>query len=96
MKETFHSLIKHSRSLRQITGSTIQHLHAKNVLSGFILGLNVKKPKHDYLDVLRKIEFHDEGQDHILVFLTNSLCLNALDVASLYQRRWQIDLFLNE
>ena len=41
----------------------------------------------------RRIEFYDEGQDRVLVFLTNHLTLAAATVAEVYKQRWQIELF---
>lgn len=66
----------------------------KNVLSDSIIRLTVYKSKHDYPAVFRKIEFYDEEQDRIFVFLTNALSIDALGVAILYKSRWQIELFL--
>jgi hypothetical protein len=41
----------------------------------------------------RRIEFYDEEQDRVLVFLTNHLRLAAATVAAVYKQRWQIELF---
>ena len=41
----------------------------------------------------RRIEFYDEQQDRVLVFLTNNLKLAAATVAEVYKQRWQIELF---
>ena len=49
--------------------------------------------KHDYPMVLRRIEFHDFQHDRPIVFLTNSFELSALQIAQLYKRRWQVELF---
>ena len=49
--------------------------------------------KHDYPMVLRRIAFHDFQQDRPIVFLTNSFELSALQIAQLYKRRWQVELF---
>ena len=49
--------------------------------------------KHDYPMVLRRIEFHDFQNDRPIVFLTNSFELSALQIAQLYKRRWQVELF---
>jgi len=42
---------------------------------------------------LRRIEFHDAGQNRVLVFLTNNMKLAAATVAEIYKNRWQIELF---
>ena len=41
----------------------------------------------------RRIEFYDEEQDRVLVFLTNHLGWSAATIAALYKQRWQIELF---
>jgi len=38
----------------------------------------------------RRVEFYDEEQDRVLVFLTNHLTLAAATVAAVYKQRWQI------
>ena len=65
----------------------------KNVLSDSIIRLTIYKSSHDYPAVLRRIEYFDEEQNRIFVYLTNALSLDALDVANLYKNRWQIELF---
>ena len=57
----------------------------KNVLSDSIIRLTVYKSKHDYPEVLRRIEYYDDEQDRVFVFLTNALSLDALEVANLYR-----------
>ena len=41
----------------------------------------------------RRIEFYDEEQDRVLVFVTNHLKLAAATVAEVYKQRWRIELF---
>ncbi|MBP5335861.1 MAG: IS4 family transposase [Bacteroidales bacterium] len=65
----------------------------KNVLSDSIIRLTVYKSRHDYPEVLRRIEYYDEEQDRVFVFLTNALSLDALEVANLHKSRWKIELF---
>lgn len=43
--------------------------------------------------MLRRIEYYDDEQDRVFVFLTNALSLDALEVANLYKSRWKIELF---
>jgi transposase len=49
--------------------------------------------KTDYPLVLRRIEFFDAQQDRLLIFLTNNFALSAWQIARLYKRRWQVELF---
>ena len=41
----------------------------------------------------RRIEFYDEEQERVLVFLTNNLVWSAGTIAALYKERWKIELF---
>jgi DDE family transposase/uncharacterized protein DUF4372 len=41
----------------------------------------------------RRVEFYDEEQDRVLVFLTNHLELSAATIAAVYKERWKIELF---
>lgn len=42
---------------------------------------------------LRRVKFYDATNDTLLVILTNHFDLSAANVAALYRRRWQIELF---
>ena len=46
-----------------------------------------------YPDTLRRVGYRDPETGKPLVFLTNNAVLSAADVAQLYRRRWQIELF---
>ena len=46
-----------------------------------------------YPDTLRRVGYRDPETGKPLVFLTNNSVLSAPDVAHLYRRRWQIELF---
>src|SRR5260370_37474613 len=41
----------------------------------------------------RRIEFYDEENDRVLVFLTSHMGLAAATIAAVYNERWQIELF---
>jgi hypothetical protein len=41
----------------------------------------------------RRIEFYDEEQERVLVFLTSHRELAAATIAAIYKERWQIELF---
>jgi hypothetical protein len=55
--------------------------------------LVVAKSKKLYPEELRLVEFYDEINDELLVFLTNNFDVTALEVANLYRNRWQIEIF---
>lgn len=50
--------------------------------------------KQGYCESLRRIRYIESEQERSLVFLTNHFALNALQIAELYRRRWQIEIFL--
>jgi len=47
----------------------------------------------DYPEQLRLVRFLDEETGKRLTFLTNNFAVDALTVAELYRRRWQVELF---
>ena len=46
-----------------------------------------------YPDTLRRVGYRDPETGKPLVFLTNNTAMPAADIAQLYRRRWQIELF---
>ena len=50
-------------------------------------------PKKEYPDKLRRIKYYDQETDKELVFLTNNTSLDALEIAMLYKKRWEVELF---
>jgi len=55
--------------------------------------LTVAKSKKLYPEELRLVEFYDDINSELLVFLTNNFDVSALEVANLYRNRWQIEVF---
>ena len=55
--------------------------------------LNHKISRARYPETLRRIRYFDTESGLSLVFLTNAFHLPALTIASIYRRRWQIELF---
>lgn len=45
---------------------------------------------------LRLIQWHDQQQDRWFEFLTNDFTLKAPEIAELYRKRWQIELFFKK
>jgi IS4 transposase len=52
--------------------------------------LTVAKSKKLYPEKLRLVEFYDQVNSELLVFLTNNFEVTALEVANLYKNRWQM------
>ncbi|MDL2262672.1 IS4 family transposase [Bacteroidales bacterium OttesenSCG-928-I21] len=57
------------------------------------VNLTVPKSKKLYPEALRLVEFYDNENDELLVFLTNNFEISALEVTYLYKNRWQIEVF---
>jgi hypothetical protein len=55
--------------------------------------LTVPKSRKLYPGKLRLVEFYDDQNDELLVFLTNNFEVPALEVVCLYRNRWQIEVF---
>ena len=55
--------------------------------------LVVYKSKKEYPEKLRRIKFYDSEHDKDLVFLTNNMDLKASEIAFLYKKRWEVELF---
>ena len=55
--------------------------------------LLIHKSNKQYPKKLRRIKYYDQEKDLRLVFLTNNFDVEALDVASIYKNRWQIEVF---
>ena len=50
-------------------------------------------PKKDYPDKLRRIKYYDRETNKEFVFLTNNTSLKAIEIAMLYKKRWEVELF---
>jgi hypothetical protein len=55
--------------------------------------LKVYKSKTGYPEKLRRVKYYDKEQGKTYVFLTNNFELSAIEIATLYKYRWQIELF---
>jgi len=63
------------------------------VLNDQIGMLVVYKSRIEYPEKLRRIKYYDSEHDKDLVFLTNNMDLNASEIALLYKKRWEVELF---
>jgi hypothetical protein len=55
--------------------------------------LIIPKSKRLYPENLRLVEFYDDQNDTLLVFLTNNFEVLPLEIANLYKNRWQVEVF---
>jgi hypothetical protein len=49
--------------------------------------------KKGYPEKLRRIKYYDSGTEKEFVFLTNNMDLEATEIALLYKKRWEVELF---
>jgi hypothetical protein len=63
------------------------------VLSDQIGKLEIFYSKKDYPDKLRRIKYYDKERNKSLVFLTNNTDLKAAEIAMLYKKRWEVEIF---
>jgi hypothetical protein len=63
------------------------------VLADQIIRLSSPQGQTCYPEPLRRVHYRDPETGKEYVFVTNRLDLSALEVAELYRRRWQIELF---
>jgi len=79
---------------RIISDKVIQEQAASGpILADQIIRLSSPKGQASYPEPLRRVHYRDPETGKEYVFLTNRLDLSALEVAELYRRRWQIELF---
>lgn len=55
--------------------------------------LETYNSRKDYPDKLRRISYFDEERKKDLVFITNNFDLKATEIALLYKKRWEVELF---
>jgi hypothetical protein len=73
----------YSRSVDKTTG----------VLYDQIGRLETYYSKKDYPEKLRRIKYYDQNRDRTFIFITNNMDLKAEDIAMLYKKRWEVELF---
>jgi hypothetical protein len=82
-KENLRFKRMYSKSVDKTTGVQSDHIGK----------LEVYKSKNEYPEKLRRIKFYDSEHDKDLVFLTNNMDLKAYEIAFLYKKRWEVELF---
>jgi hypothetical protein len=71
-----------------------QEITAPNlVLADQVIRLTSSQGRTSYPEARRRVHYRDPETGKKYLFLTNRLDLPALEVAELYRRRWQIELF---
>jgi len=71
--------------------------HAVDKTTGLMCDQTIRLKNHyaskDYPKHLRRIKYHDKELNKTFVFLTNHFDAKAIEIALLYKKRWQIELF---
>jgi IS4 transposase len=69
--------------------------HEKNgvTLSDVLIQLTGSKTKNQYQKPVRKIKYYDQEYHHTYEFITNNVEIPAQEIADIYKRRWQVELF---
>ncbi len=49
--------------------------------------------RKDYPGKLRRIKYYDQNRDRTFIFITNNMDLKAEEIAMLYKKRWEVELF---
>jgi len=50
-------------------------------------------PAKEYPEKLRRIKYYDQETKKELIFLTNNMDLEPTEIALLYKKRWEVELF---
>ena len=49
--------------------------------------------RKDYPEKLRRVKYYDQNRDRTFIFITNNIDLKAEEIAMLYKKRWEVELF---
>jgi hypothetical protein len=63
------------------------------ILSDVLIQLTGSKTKKLYPKPIRKVRYYDKEYHHTYEFITNNLEMTAQEIADIYKRRWQVELF---
>jgi hypothetical protein len=88
---TFVTRMKSNGAYKRIKNNP----HDKNgvILSDVLIQLTGTQTKKNYPKAIRKIKYYDEEYHHRYEIITNNLEMEAQEIADIYKRRWQVELF---
>jgi hypothetical protein len=88
---TFVTRMKSNGAYKRIQNNP----HEKNggIISDVLIQLTGSKTKTYYPKPIRKIKYYDKEYRHTYEFITNNREMAAQDIADIYKRRWQVELF---
>lgn len=87
----FVTRAKENMRFKRIYSSPVDQ--AAGVIYDQIGKLEAYNSKKSYPDKIRKIKYYDEESKRVLIFLTNNMDLPASEIAFLYKKRWEVELF---
>jgi hypothetical protein len=88
---TFVTRMKSNGAYTRITNNP----HEKDgpIISDVLIQLTGSKTKKHYPKAIRKIKYYNKEYHHVYEFITNNMEIAAQDIADIYKRRWQVELF---
>jgi hypothetical protein len=88
---TFVTRMKSNGAYKRIKNNA----HEKDgpIISDVLIQLTGSKTKKNYPKPIRKIRYYDGEYHHTYEFITNDLEMGAQEIADIYKRRWQVELF---
>jgi IS4 transposase len=63
------------------------------IISDVLIQLTGSKTKNHYPKPIRKIKYYDKEYHHTYEFITNDMEMGAQEIADIYKRRRQVELF---
>jgi hypothetical protein len=83
--------MKSNGSYKRIKNNS--HEKGGAIISDVLIRLTGAKTKTRYPNPIRKIKYYDAEYRHTYEFITNNLRMGAQEIADIYKRRWQVELF---
>jgi IS4 transposase len=92
-KAGHHFVIRLKRKANIIHMGQHKKVLGEGVLKDEKIAFILDKAQQDYPDDLRLVTFHDNEHDVTYQFITDHLKLSAANIALVYKRRWDVELF---
>jgi hypothetical protein len=88
---TFVTRMKSNGAYKRIKNNP--HEKGGAIISDVLIQLTGSKTKTYYPQPIRKIKYYDAEYRHTYEFITNNMEMSAQEIADIYKRRWQVELF---
>jgi hypothetical protein len=88
---TFVTRMKSNGAYKRIKNNP----HEKNgvIISDVLIQMTGTKTRKHYPKPIRKVKYYDKEYHHTYEFITNNVEMGAQEIADIYKRRWQVELF---